>query len=157
MFSKAKGLIGGPERSAMGKDKMMMKSILALSLALGLAACAEDGPLEMTANDEARLASELRDYEQSGPTVSCVSQRDLEGNRSAGEGAIIFQARGSGVYVNRPRSGCPEMKHSRGLVTRTTSTRLCAGDIVRVVDFTSGFESGACGLGEFTPYKRRRI
>ncbi len=133
----------------------MMKSFLPLSLAAGLAACAQDRPMEMAANDEALLASELRDYEQSGPAVSCVSQRDLEGNRSVGEGAIVFESRGNGVYVNRPRAGCPELKFSRGLITRTPSTRLCAGDIARVVDFATGFEFGSCGLGEFTPYKRR--
>jgi len=141
----------------MRKDKMMMKSILALGLIASLGACAEDGPMEMAANDEARLAAELRDYEQSGPAVSCVSQRDLEGNRSVGEGAIIFGARGSGVYVNRPRAGCPELKFGRGLQTRTPGTRLCAGDIASVVDFTTGIQFGGCGLGEFTPYKRRRV
>jgi len=134
---------------------MMMKSMLALSLAAGLAACAENRPMEMSANDEARLASELRDYEQSGPAVSCVSQRDLEGNRSVGEGAIVFEARGNGVYVNRPRGGCPELQRGRGLQTRTPITRLCAGDIARVIDFSTGMEYGSCGLGDFTPYKRR--
>lgn len=133
----------------------MMKSILALGLIAGLAACAEDRPIEMAANDEARIASELRDYEVSGPTVACVSQRDLEGNRSVGEGAILFESRGSGVYVNRPRAGCPELKFGRGLQTRTPITRLCEGDIARVVDFSTGMEYGSCGLGEFTPYRRR--
>jgi hypothetical protein len=40
------------------------------------------------------------------------------------------------------------------MVTRTTSTRLCEGDIATVVDPVSGIFHGSCALGAFTPYRR---
>jgi hypothetical protein len=87
----------------------------------------------------------------------CVSSRDLAGNRSAGEGAIIFSGRSRNmIYVNRPVAGCPEIRPGLALKTRSPSTQLCAGDIVEVFDPVTGFGFGSCGLGEFTPYRRLR-
>jgi hypothetical protein len=135
-----------------------MNRIIALTLAtLAMAGCANEEALErLDARTDAALAQELRGRVQAGPSVSCVSQRNLRGNRSVGEGAIIFEGPGALVYVNRPPAGCPSLNSGRTLITRTTSSQLCAGDIVTVADLTSGSQYGSCGLGEFTPYRRVR-
>ena len=104
---------------------------------------------------EAKLAEALRGYEQSGPAESCVSHRKLGGNKSVGD-AILFHGQTGRVYVNRPPGGCPNVNLGRSLVTRTTGSRLCRGDIATVVDPVSGASYGGCGLGEFVPYKRVR-
>jgi hypothetical protein len=135
-----------------------MRIFLTLSLAALAVGCtaAADGPTELSANAQTRLADELRGR-VAGPTVSCVSQRDLRGNRSVGEEAIVFNGRTANiVYVNRPPAGCPQLKAGRALITRTTSTQLCRGDIATVLDTASGIEFGSCGLGDFTPYRRVR-
>ncbi len=121
-----------------------MKKILAFPLAaLAVAACAPADPMERAdraAMNESRLAQELRGR-TAGPPVSCVNQRLLGGNRSVGEGVIIFQGAGNNiVYVNRPPAGCPELDSGRALQTRTTSTQLCRGDIVTVFDPVAGFQ-----------------
>ena len=135
-----------------------MKNIIilaALSLAAGCTAETSERSVEREANSEAKLAAELRGYEQSGPPVSCVNQRDLAGNRSAGDDAIIFTGRNSGtLYVNRPAGGCAELRFGRALVTRTTTSQLCRGDIATVLDPVSRTQFGGCGLGDFTPYDR---
>ena len=133
-----------------------MRTIIPLTLAtLALAGCMSDEALDrLDAETDAALVQELSGRVQSGPSVSCVSQRDLRSNRSVGEGAIIFDGPGNLIYVNRPPAGCPDMRLGRTLITRTTSSRLCAGDIVTVADLVSGSEYGGCGLGEFTPYRR---
>ena len=136
----------------------MKRLILPLGLAL-VAGCAPNDRADtrMADADRASLAAALEGFEQSGPPVSCVNQRDLQGNRSAGEGAIIFRGPTSRtLWVNRPAGGCPSLDLGRTLVTRTSSTQLCRGDIARVVDLTSGTEYGGCGLGDFTPYRRVR-
>jgi hypothetical protein len=105
----------------------------------------------------ASLEAALAGYEQSGPAVSCVNRRDLGSNRSAGEGAIIFEGRTrSRIWVNRPAGGCPSLEFNRTLITSAPSSQLCSGDIARVVDLGSSVEHGGCALGEFTPYRRRR-
>jgi hypothetical protein len=132
-----------------------MKRIPALAALAFAAGCAAQDPGEMRADSEARLAAQLRDYEQSGPGQSCVSMREVHGNRSAGEGAILFTGTGGRIFVNRPPAGCPVLSSGRSLQIRTTTSQLCRGDIVTVADLTTGMEFGGCGLGEFTPYRRR--
>lgn len=133
-----------------------MKKLLMLPLLTLAAGCTDQRPMEMSAQAQTRLGAEL-EGRVAGAPQSCVPQRDLAGNRSVGEGAIIFDGRGRNVlYVNRPAAGCPELGPGRALKTRTTMTRLCAGDIVEVFDPVSGFSAGSCGLGEFTPYRRLR-
>ncbi|HLL58763.1 MAG TPA: hypothetical protein VK391_02605 [Allosphingosinicella sp.] len=134
-----------------------MKKIIALSAAALTAGCMAEPPMEMSAQAQSMLTAELDGRVQAGPPQSCVSYRNLGGNRSVGEGAIIFGDRNNNVvYVNRPQAGCPEIGLGRALKTRTPATQLCAGDIVEVFDPVNGFSHGACGLGEFTPYQRTR-
>jgi hypothetical protein len=134
-----------------------MKTIIALAayvLATGCTAATAEQRAEMDANSEAKLAAALKGYEPAGPPVSCVNQRDLGGNRSAGADAIIFSGRGSTLYVNRPAGGCAGMRFGHALVIRTSSSQFCRGDIATVLDPVSGTEFGGCGLGDFEPYKR---
>lgn len=132
-----------------------MKILLIGCASLLAAGCTDARPAEPTASEQSRMAAELVNYEQSGEPLSCVNMRDLRGNRSVGEGAIVFDgATRSTLYVNHPPAGCPDLGFGRALVIRTTTTRLCRGDIAEVVDLTSRTNYGGCGLGDFTPYKR---
>ena len=129
--------------------------ILIASVCLA-AGCTRDDPVETAVDDESRLAAQLAGYEPDGPPVACVNLRDLDGNRSAGNAAIVFAGRGGRKWVNRPAGGCPTLEFGRALRTRTTSGRLCRGDIATVFDPVPGVEYGACGLGDFEPYRRVR-
>ena len=133
-----------------------MRHLILLASACLAAGCTAGEPIETAANDEARLASQLRNYEPAGPPVSCVRLRDLQGNRSAGEGAIVFDGISGRKWVNRPAGGCPSLEFGRVLRVRTTSSQLCRNDIVTVFDPVSRSEYGGCGLGDFEPYRRIR-
>ena len=131
-----------------------MRHLILFAAACLAAGCAADDPVETAADDEAKLAAQLAGYEPDGPPVSCVNLRDLDGNKSAGETAIVFDGRGSRKWVNRPAAGCPSLEFGRTLRTRTSSSQLCRGDIATVFDPVAGIEYGGCGLGDFEPYRR---
>ncbi|HEY0112378.1 MAG TPA: DUF6491 family protein [Allosphingosinicella sp.] len=133
-----------------------MKTLLLIGIAALSAGCAMNEEVESDRVDADLLASELRGYEQAGAPVSCVSLRDLRGNRSAGEGAIIFDGSGRQLWVNRPRDGCPNMRFGHALRINTTMSRLCSGEIVTVFDPVARLDVGSCSVGEFTPYRRTR-
>ena len=86
-----------------------MKQYLALSIAaLAAAGCTDTRPVEMSAEAQSRLAAELGDR-VAGQPQSCVQMRDLGGNRSFGEGVILFTGTTGGtVYVNRPPEAAPK-------------------------------------------------
>ena len=127
---------------------------LALPLLAGLVAgCMAQEPVELSPAAQTRLAQEL-EGRTAGPSQACVPQQTLRGNRSIGDGVMLFDGPGEIVYVNRPAGGCPSLEFGRALVTRSISSQLCRGDIVTVVDPTTGTEYGGCGLGDFVPYRR---
>ena len=129
----------------------MKRIILLVSLALA-AGCTAEGAVAPSQSDEARLAEALAGRTPGAP-MSCVSQLNLRSSRSIGEGAILFDGPGDTIYVNRPPAGCPSLE-GRTLVTRTSSSQLCRGDIATVYDTASRTEFGSCGLGDFVPYRR---
>lgn len=98
--------------------------------------------------------SELLAGRTAGKPVSCVSLRDVRSTRIVDETAIIYELSRKKWLVNFPRGGCSSLREDRVLVTSTPSTRLCSGDIARVIDPPSPMEFGSCGLGEFVPYSR---
>ena len=131
-----------------------MKKILAAAVTLlAVAACAPEEPVDMTADAEAKLATVVAGR-QAGDDVSCVNLLNVRGNKSVGEGVIVFEGAGDTLWVNRPRTGCPELRFGRALKTRTSTSQLCRGDIAVVFDPVAGIEYGGCSLGSFTPYKK---
>ncbi|HEY0411814.1 MAG TPA: DUF6491 family protein [Allosphingosinicella sp.] len=134
----------------------MKKLAILACAALSAAACTtnEQAEADRTAG-EAQLSTALEGYEPAGPPVSCVNMRDLRGNRSAGETAIIFDGIGDRIWVNRPAGGCPDLSFNRALQVKATSSQLCRGDIATVFEPASGVTYGGCGLDDFQPYRRR--
>jgi hypothetical protein len=136
---------------AVSMEADMKQALLLLSLTLA-AGCTAEGAVAPSESGGARLAAALEGRTPGAP-MNCVSQLNLRSSRSAGEEAIIFDGPGGTIYVNRPPAGCPSLE-GRAMVTRSTSSQLCRGDIVTVIDTATGTEYGSCGLGEFVPYRR---
>jgi hypothetical protein len=89
-----------------------------------------------------------------GKPTSCINLRDIRSTRIIDSRTIIYEAGSRRLYVNHPPGGCPGLNPSRALVSRTTTTSLCSGDIIQVIDPPSSMNFGSCGLGEFTPYTK---
>ena len=87
-----------------------------------------------------------------GAPVSCISDRARM--HVVDDWTILYRDRGN-VYVQRPRGGCHGLSNGMTLVrNQFVSTRLCRGDINRVVDLRTGFGTGACVFSEFVPYRK---
>ncbi|QPQ54654.1 hypothetical protein IC614_10010 [Allosphingosinicella flava] len=130
-----------------------MRALL-IPIAALTAACSTYPDAPPNAATDSELATELAGRAAEVPR-SCVSQRDLRSNRTVDNGAaILFSGPGDRIYVNRPPAGCPFLDSGRTLVAKSTTGQLCRGDIVDVVDLTSGMHYGSCGLGEFVPYRK---
>ena len=119
--------------------------------ALLAAGCMAEAPVS-TPEGEAQIAAALAGRTAGAP-LECVSSRDIRGPRIVG-GALIFDTGGSTVYLNRASGGCALFDEGRAVRTRTTTGRLCRGEIVTIFDPVSGTEFGGCTLGQFVPYSR---
>lgn len=87
-----------------------------------------------------------------GVPVSCIS--DKARMHVVDDWTILYRDRGT-LYVQRPRGGCHGLDNGMSLIrNQFVSTRLCRGDINRVVDLRTGFGTGACVFSEFVPYRK---
>lgn len=137
-----------------------MRVLIPLAALAALGGCAgaptpseEAAAARRAVKAEAELAGTLKGR-TAGKPVTCVNLRDVRSTRTIGDRTLIYEVSSSLVYRNDPAGGCPASAAGRTLVTRTPSTQLCRGDIVRVVDLTAGFDVGTCVLGDFTPYRK---
>lgn len=89
-----------------------------------------------------------------GRTLGCIPLGTIRSSEIVDREAIIYKQSARRWFVNMPPGGCPPLRRGRTLVTQTSSSQLCSGDIVRIVDPPTPIDLGACGLGGFVEYTR---
>lgn len=102
---------------------------------------------------QAKLDRRLAGYAP-GRTVDCI--RPTSGGVDIFGDTLVYRETGARLYVTRTSGGCFGLRRDDILVTRSSSGQLCRGDIVRTIDRSGGFPSGACSFGDFTTYVRDR-
>lgn len=103
--------------------------------------------------DEIAIAKRLRGL-QPGQPQACITPSRTRGSTRSGD-TVLIEDVGGVRYLSRFRGGC-SIRSGDATILRTTSSRLCEGEIVEGRDFVSGMSSGACIYGEFTPYRKPR-
>lgn len=87
-----------------------------------------------------------------GQPVNCISERSRM--QVVDDWTLLFRDRGT-IYVQRPIGGCHGLSTNMSLVRSAFgTTRICKGDINRVVDLRFGHGTGACTYSEFVPYQK---
>ena len=133
-----------------------MKSLpLMLAAVAALGSCATASPEEMAAQaarDQAKLAS-LTAGKVAGAPMSCLSQWRSRDMVVVNENVVAFRDGQKRVYVNHMSGPCNGLGPGRNaLVTQTTGSSLCRGDIAQVFDNAARVNIGSCSFGDFVPY-----
>ena len=84
-----------------------------------------------------------------GKPVNCIDLRNTQGTEAIGD-TLIFRKSRKFIYRSEA-PGCGG-RFNEAFITRTFGGQLCRGDVVSRADLLSGFESGFCFAGNFTPY-----
>lgn len=105
------------------------------------------------ARTQSKLDKRLAGYTP-GKTVDCI--RPINANVDIYGDTLVYRDTGNRLYRTTTSGGCFGLKRDDIIVTRSFGGQLCRGDLVRTVDRSSGFPSGACSFGDFTPYTRDR-
>ncbi|HEU0043695.1 hypothetical protein [Sphingomonas sp.] len=133
-----------------------MRILLPSLLLLATACTPTAGDLERQAARDAgaraALDAELAGLVPGKPQV-CVNMTELRNLRAYGS-TLVYTSTGRDKLVNHTSGGCERVANDAILVTRTSSSQLCRGDIATTVDRTANTFSGSCGLGEFVRYSR---
>ena len=123
-------------------------------LFLGLAGCSGlgDEPVR-TARAETRLAQALAGLVPGEPQ-RCLSRFRRNDQEIVDRGTILYREGRDHVYRNDPLGGCGSLDPTRTLVVTSFNGEYCRGDIVRVLDQTTGSIVGSCSFSDFVPYTR---
>ena len=133
-----------------------MRILAPLLIAAALGGCSAAPPSAMapTPQQQAKFA-QLTAGKIAGSPMSCLPSWRSNDMIVIDDNTIAFRDGTKRVYVNHMQGGC--LNISRGgnaLVTRTTGSNLCRGDIAQVLDTTSRIPMGSCVFGDFVPYTR---
>ena len=131
--------------------------ILMVATALGaLSACQTAPEPAMRSADKQATYERLLAGKVAGAPQSCLPSYRSDQMTVIDDNTILFKDGGT-VYVNHPPGGCNMLGRGHyALVTRTTGSQLCSGDIARVTDVSTGTTVGSCSIGEFVPYRTTR-
>lgn len=138
-----------------------LRTLAALTLAaiapLALNACAAG---TATAQSDALTPDQLALLERNlggkvaGRPVSCIPSSTNTNTIRVSDSVLLYRTSGRLVYKNDLRQSCPGLARDNDIiVSQTSGTGPCRGDIIRLVDRTSGIGGPSCVLGEFTPYR----
>ena len=131
-----------------------MRMILLAAAAISLVACetTDSQPEQRSAEAQATYDRMLAG-KTAGRPANCLPLLRSHDMVVIDDDTILYRD-GRTTYVNHPLGSCNLLgRGSYALVTRSSGSQLCRGDIANVVDATTGVTVGSCALGDFVPYK----
>ena len=123
-----------------------------------LASCApmDSTPQPLTDKQSALLAKALNG-KVAGEPVNCISDFNATNLIRVSDDILLYRVSGRLVYQNRLRSSCPGLaRDSDIIVSEQFGSQKCRGDLLKLVDRTSGIQGPVCSLGEFVPYRKEK-
>lgn len=121
-----------------------------------VASCApvDSTPKPLTEKQGITLAKQL-DGKVAGAPQRCISDHNATNLIRISDNILLYRVSGRLVYENRLRGGCPGLARDNDvIVSEQYGTQKCSGDLIRLVDRTSGIQGPVCSLGEFVPYRK---
>jgi hypothetical protein len=141
------------------RKSMHMFKLVACALPLTLAAACgqvDSTPKPLTEKQSAVLMKELNG-KVVGKPVNCISDFNATNTIRVSDNILLYRVSGRLVYQNNLQSACRGLARDNDIiVSEQFGGQKCKGDIIRLVDRTSGMTGGVCSLGEFVPYRAEK-
>ena len=119
-------------------------------LIAGIALAAAPAQALKRASPEAQLAKAL-EGRVAGEPVDCLDIKDIRSTRIIDRTAILYEATGGRLFVNRPE-GAGTLHRADVMVNKVWGGRLCEVDVVDLLDGGAHIPTGFVMLGKFVPY-----
>ena len=101
---------------------------------------------------EAQLAKAL-EGRVAGEPVDCLDIKDIRSTRIIDRTAILYEATGGRLFVNRPE-GANTLHRADVMVNKVWGSRICEVDVVDLLDGGARIPTGFVMLGKFVPYTK---
>ena len=131
-----------------------MKTCLLPFAALSLAIVA--GAPALAGEKSDKVAERLAEFEKTGEVRNCLNLRSISQIDPLDDKNFLVRVGVNDYYLNKVKSRCRGAGRAFNRLQYTTSlSQLCSNEIIRVVDNSSGFTVGSCGLGKFHRLERK--
>src|SRR5690242_6314813 len=114
----------------------LVHAVLAAALTAAPAAAVQRAPDEQLAK--------LLEGRVAGKPVSCINLGRLNSNSVIIPRTAIAYRQGASWFVNRFHDDCQQLNDDTIVVTRTSSARLCRGDLADLMRRPANIPSGTC-------------
>ena len=103
-----------------------------------------------------RTAARLAEFEKTGDIERCLNTTRINRIEPLDEYHLLFVTGANDYYLNEPRSGCSgAQRYSNRLQYTISMSQLCRGEIIDVVENSTGFVVGACSLNDFQELEKK--
>ncbi|MGB5078601.1 MAG: DUF6491 family protein [Sphingorhabdus sp.] len=123
-----------------------------------LASCApvDSTPKPLT-DKQAKMLNKQLAGKVAGEPVRCISDFNANNVIRISDDMLLYRVSGNLVYQNNLKGTCSGLASDRDIiVSEQFGSQKCNGDILRLVDRTSGMQGGFCSLGDFVPYRKEK-
>ena len=126
---------------------MNRKLLAVVVFAIAGAGCATSASEpELSAQAAERLAA----FKPTGEKRSCLSLTQIRSIDALDDSHLLVTTVGGDHYLNVVSGRCSSASRAGYYIQYTVSgNQLCRNEIIRVIDNTSDFVAGSCGLGDF--------
>lgn len=90
----------------------------------------------------------LSKYEKTGESQTCLMLSIVSDTDALDDYTLMVEVSGGGIYLNELNGRCSGLGREGRYVRRSTTSQMCKGDIIRVID-SFGTMLGSCSLGAF--------
>ena len=125
----------------------MIRMILPLALLTGCAT------MTQTAQSPDPKLAAAREGKVAGTPKNCIRLDQATGSEIFRDNILYREGRNRYWLADAPGCGTSG-SNDYILVQNMFGSQLCRGDIIRLVDRTSGIHGGACSVRSFTPYSK---
>ena len=137
--------------------RQLSKTAIACTAAAFIAGCGatamDDRAAAISPKNVEKLDRQLAN-KVAGEPINCIPMRNADEAIRISDDILLYRVSSRLVYRNNLAPSCSGLaRNSDIMVVRSISSQLCDGDIINLVDRTSGSSYGGCSLGEFTPYR----
>ncbi|WP_339694246.1 hypothetical protein [uncultured Parasphingorhabdus sp.] len=133
----------------------MRKLLLTIPAAMLLAAPAMSEEKPQLTEKQQKMLDKRLEGRTAGEPKSCISGNDQRNMTVISDDILLFSSSRNArtIYVNKPYGGCHRADRNI-LVYRRSTSSLCRGEIIQLVDNASGMTMGSCAFGDFVPYTK---
>jgi len=135
-------------KRAMHSKEEQMKSCFSCIAVFAMALCAVATSAQAGKRTDA--AERLSEFERTGEFTNCLHLRSINQIKALDDRHFLVRVGVNDYYLNKPSGRCTGASRPFNRIQYSTSlSQLCNNEIIHIVDNTTGFIAGSCGLNKF--------